>query len=104
MAAIEVGRYAPSPSGRMHLGNLSCCLLAWLSAKSAGGRVVLRIEDLDSVRCPRSSEPVFVAQGGSTDLWVRVGNSTRAFGVDEAVTYVARHFKPSLGDLLRPRR
>jgi hypothetical protein len=35
---------------------------------------------------------------------VRVGNSTRAFGVDEAVTYVARHFKPSLGDLLRPRR
>ena len=57
-----------------------------------------------AVRCPRSSEPVFVAQGGSTDLWVRVGNSTRAFGVDEAVTYVARHFKPSLGDLLRPRR
>ena len=54
MAAIEVGRYAPSPSGRMHLGNLSCCLLAWLSAKSAGGRVVLRIEDLDPVRCPRS--------------------------------------------------
>ena len=49
----EVGRYAPSPSGRMHLGNLCCCLLAWLSAKSAGGRVVLRIEDLDAERCPR---------------------------------------------------
>ena len=48
-----VGRYAPSPSGRMHLGNLCCCLLAWLSAKSSGGKVVLRIEDLDTVRCPR---------------------------------------------------
>ena len=49
-----VGRYAPSPSGRMHLGNLCCCLLAWLSAKSSGGKVVLRIEDLDTQRCPRS--------------------------------------------------
>ena len=48
-----VGRFAPSPSGRMHLGNLLCSLLAWLSAKSAGGRVVLRIEDLDPERCPR---------------------------------------------------
>ena len=47
------GRYAPSPSGRMHLGNLLCCLLAWLSAKSRGGQVLLRIEDLDTQRCPR---------------------------------------------------
>lgn len=50
---MEVGRYAPSPSGRMHLGNLCCSLLAWLSAKSMGGKVVLRIEDLDAERCPR---------------------------------------------------
>ena len=50
---MTVGRYAPSPSGRMHLGNLLCCLLAWLSAKHQGGRVVLRIEDLDAARCPR---------------------------------------------------
>lgn len=48
-----VGRFAPSPSGRMHLGNLMCSLLAWLSAKHEGGRVVLRIEDLDAERCPR---------------------------------------------------
>ena len=48
------GRYAPSPSGRMHLGNLMCCLLAWLSAKSKGGQVLLRIEDLDTQRCPRA--------------------------------------------------
>ena len=45
------GRFAPSPSGRMHLGNLFSALLAWLSVRSAGGRMVLRIEDLDSERC-----------------------------------------------------
>ena len=45
------GRFAPSPSGRMHLGNLWSCLLAWLSARSAGGEMVLRLEDLDPDRC-----------------------------------------------------
>lgn len=44
------GRFAPTPSGRLHLGNLFCSLLAWLSAKSQGGEVVLRIEDLDRER------------------------------------------------------
>ena len=48
-----VGRFAPSPSGRIHLGNILCSLLAWLSARQKGGRVVLRIEDLDTARCPR---------------------------------------------------
>lgn len=47
------GRFAPSPSGRMHLGNLVSCLLAWLSVRKRNGRVVLRIEDLDTARCPR---------------------------------------------------
>lgn len=45
------GRFAPSPSGRMHLGNVWSCLLAWLSARSAGGGMVLRLEDLDPDRC-----------------------------------------------------
>ena len=40
------GRFAPSPSGRMHLGNLWSCLLAWLSARSVGGRMVLRLASL----------------------------------------------------------
>lgn len=47
---IEKGRFAPSPSGRMHLGNLFSFLLAWLDARSVGGRVVLRMEDLDPDR------------------------------------------------------
>ena len=48
-----VGRFAPSPSGYLHPGNLLCALLAWLSCRSRGGRFLLRIEDLDPMRCPR---------------------------------------------------
>ena len=45
-----VGRFAPTPSGFAHVGNLFCFLLAWLSAKQQGGDIVLRIEDLDTLR------------------------------------------------------
>ncbi len=44
------GRFAPSPSGRMHLGNIYTALLSWLSVKSRGGCWILRIEDLDPQR------------------------------------------------------
>jgi glutamyl-tRNA synthetase len=44
------GRFAPSPTGRLHLGNLRTALLAWLFARSAGGRYLMRMEDLDSGR------------------------------------------------------
>ena len=45
-----VGRFAPTPSGRMHLGNVFAALIAWLSVKSRGGALVLRMEDLDTQR------------------------------------------------------
>lgn len=48
------GRFAPSPSGRMHLGNAWSALLAWLAVRSRGGVMVLRLEDLDPDRCKRS--------------------------------------------------
>ena len=51
-----LGRFAPTPSGRMHLGNVSTALLAWLSARAQGGKMLLRIEDLDTARCPRENE------------------------------------------------
>ncbi|MDL2219398.1 tRNA glutamyl-Q(34) synthetase GluQRS [Ruminococcaceae bacterium OttesenSCG-928-O06] len=45
------GRFAPSPSGHMHLGNAFSALLCWLSVRSRGGRLLLRMEDLDPARC-----------------------------------------------------
>ncbi len=45
-----VGRLAPSPTGAQHVGNARTYLIAWLSARSQGGRVVLRLEDIDSPR------------------------------------------------------
>jgi glutamyl-tRNA synthetase len=47
---MPVGRYAPSPSGPLHVGNLRTALLAWLFARSAGATFLLRIEDLDEQR------------------------------------------------------
>lgn len=63
------GRYAPSPTGELHLGNLRTALVAWLLARSAGGRFLLRIEDLDSQR--------------SNDGWVEVQRKElQALGLD----------------------
>lgn len=45
-----VGRLAPSPTGSLHLGNVRTFLWAWLSARAQGGRVILRIEDLETNR------------------------------------------------------
>ena len=45
-----VGRFAPSPSGRMHLGNIFTAVISWLSARKQGGKWILRIEDLDPQR------------------------------------------------------
>lgn len=47
---VPVGRFAPSPTGRMHLGNLYAALMSWLSVRRRGGRWILRIEDLDPQR------------------------------------------------------
>lgn len=55
---MSCGRYAPSPTGELHLGNLRTALVAWLAARSAGAGFLLRIEDLDPDR--------------SRDEWVEV--------------------------------
>lgn len=52
------GRFAPSPSGEMHLGNAWVALLAWLQVRSAKGQMILRIEDLD----PDRSRTQYVSQ------------------------------------------
>lgn len=50
-----VGRLAPSPTGAQHVGNARTYLLAWLSIRSRGGRVIVRIEDIDSPRVKRGA-------------------------------------------------
>ena len=49
-ANTPIGRFAPTPSGRMHLGNVFSFLIAWLSVKSRNGQILLRMEDLDTQR------------------------------------------------------
>ena len=63
------GRFAPSPTGALHLGNLRTALIAWLFARSAGARFTLRVEDLDPQRSRVEHE-----RGQLADL--------RALGID----------------------
>jgi len=56
VSARPDGRFAPSPSGPLHLGNLRTALLAWLFARSAGARFLVRVEDLDPERSRREHE------------------------------------------------
>ena len=55
MAGVR-GRFAPSPTGALHLGNARTALLAWLAARAAGGAFVLRLEDLDRARVVAGAE------------------------------------------------
>jgi glutamyl-tRNA synthetase len=53
---VTRGRFAPSPTGDLHLGGARTALCAWLSARAAGGRVLLRVEDLDRPRVQPGAE------------------------------------------------
>ncbi len=63
---IPTGRLAPTPSGLLHLGNGRSFLLAWLWARSEGGRIILRVEDIDRPRC----KPEFRAQAKEDLQWL----------------------------------
>ncbi len=60
-AASYVGRLAPSPTGALHLGNVRTFMIAWLRARSLGGRVVMRMEDLDHPRDKAGADAAAVA-------------------------------------------
>jgi len=85
------GRYAPSPTGRLHLGNLRTALLAWRSARDRGAPFLVRIEDVDS--------------GRSRDEWVEVQlEELRSIGIDwdgEPVRQSDRHelYREALAEL-----
>ena len=61
-----VGRFAPSPSGYMHMGNLLAMLLAWLDCRALNGEMVFRMEDLD----PARSKPAFAAAMADDLRWL----------------------------------
>lgn len=61
-----IGRFAPSPTGRMHLGNVYAALMSYLSVKSRGGRWILRIEDID----PQRSRMEYARQLEDDLLWL----------------------------------
>src|SRR5215467_7229719 len=56
------GRFAPSPTGQLHLGNARTALLAWLDARAHGGAFIMRIEDLDRARVQPGVEAAQLAE------------------------------------------
>ena len=65
---IGAGRYAPSPTGDFHLGNLRTALLAWALARNAGLGFIMRMEDLDERSRPVTLEAVWRAFGGDFEV------------------------------------
>jgi glutamyl-Q tRNA(Asp) synthetase len=57
---MYVTRFAPSPTGAMHLGNAFSALFGWARARAQGGRFVLRIEDIDTTRCRPAHETALI--------------------------------------------
>lgn len=96
---VESGRFAPSPSGRMHLGNALSAMLAWLSAKHQGGEILLRIEDLD----PARSKPEY-AEGIMDDFrWLGLHWDRRAADQSKRNdAYAAALFRLKQLDLIYP--
>lgn len=67
------------------------------AAEGSAGSVVCR------VRCPASLQPVYVKGKSGPELWVRVGNSTRSLGIDDAVSYIRHRWPQSIGSMTRDR-
>lgn len=69
------GRFAPTPSGRMHIGNIYAMLGAWLSARSRGDGMLLRIEDIDEPRVVPGAAELMI--GRPALAWLGLGRRSR---------------------------
>ncbi|MEO6124885.1 MAG: tRNA glutamyl-Q(34) synthetase GluQRS [Ilumatobacteraceae bacterium] len=88
----DAGRFAPSPSGDLHLGNLRTALIAWLSARSAGLEFIVRMEDLDRVTSSVAHEAAQLRQLAAIGIdWdgAVVRQSERFTRYDEAIAQLA---------------
>ena len=91
--AMYKTRYAPSPTGAMHLGHARTALLAWLRARSLGGRIVMRMEDLDPPRVRPGSADAILRDHAWLGLdWDEgpVYQSARTGAYEEALAQLAR--------------
>ena len=89
------GRFAPTPSGRMHLGNLFAALLAWLDVRSCGGTLVLRIEDLDTQRTTRA----FAEQIADDLRWLGLDWDEGGLGEDYFQSNRSRYYEEAFARL-----
>lgn len=85
---MVVGRFAPSPSGRMHLGNVFTALLAWLSVRSQNGKMLLRIEDLD----PDRSKQCYIDALKEDLLWLGLDWDEEMPQQSQRTAVYAEHF------------
>lgn len=92
-----IGRFAPSPSGRMHLGNVFSALMAWCSVRRQNGTMLLRIEDLDPDRCRRE----YAEQLKKDLLWLGLDWDTESAPQSERSEVYADYFN-KLGSLVYP--
>ena len=83
-----VGRFAPTPSGRMHLGNVFAALIAWLSVRSQKGAMVLRMEDLDTQR----TSPEYAAVLRDDLMWLGLDWDTETPPQSERSDVYDRYF------------
>lgn len=94
---LYVGRFAPSPTGPLHFGSLVAALASWLDARQAGGRWLLRMEDLDALRViPGAADRILRQLEGIGLLWdgAIVRQSDRADAYEAALQALAAHTYP----------
>lgn len=90
---MPAGRYAPSPTGQLHVGNLRTGMLAWLAARATGRPFLLRVEDLDRVRSgAEEAQLAELAAVGVTWDAAPVRQSERASRYEDAVAALRAHF------------